>query len=275
LGNLSFLISPKTSALLKVDNSQNRVSLNALASLYSEAELQPGPRKEHLYRAGLQMIEQGFWNPGDRLPTDLEIVEALPLSLGTIQLVFRRLKEEGLITRNKRGGSYLADAHNIRRDYRFFAFLDDDGESLIPVSNHEFIIDSCDTPGPWQDFLGRDVKLLEISRIVSVRDEFRLYSKFYLAEDPFGSLRQMSKSELQNASLKNLLRLRFGHPTLKTQWQLQNCSVTDETAKKLQCNAGAAANQFDVLGFSHQKKPLFYHRYLSPMHSRVMKIDNQ
>ena len=48
----------------------------ALAEFYRQMTHEPGPKRAKLYRAMLKMIEQGFWNPGDRLPTDLAELRA-------------------------------------------------------------------------------------------------------------------------------------------------------------------------------------------------------
>jgi len=253
-------------------NDPAAINLCALRSIYESLEQTSGPKKQRLYQACLKMVEQGFWNPGDRLPTDIDLCENLPVSLGTVQIVFRRLKDECLIKRNKRGGSYLSNADQINRDYRFFAYLDDDGESVIPLKSEYFSIALVDERGSWSDFLNDSRQYLRITRVISVRDEFKLLSDFYLASSPFESLMSIPQQEICNASIKNLLQIRFNLPTLATEWRMRSLVIDDGWAKTLCEDAGTLGTQFDVYGYTLHEAPLFFHRFIAPCNKRVMKI---
>ena len=60
--------------------------------------------------------------PGDRIPTEISLTEALPLSLGTVQTVLRRLTEEGIIERRRGTGSKIADLSDKGRECLVFTF---------------------------------------------------------------------------------------------------------------------------------------------------------
>lgn len=246
--------------------------LDALRSIYEERESQPGSKKSRLYETCLTMIERSFWNPGDRLPTDLVLTENLPVSLGTVQSVFRRLRDENLIIRNKRQGSFVASAEKINRDYRFFAFLDDDGKTVIPVATDDLSIEAVENPGQCCDFLGRWPHYVRITRTVDVRGEFRLHSQFYLALPRFDLILDLPVAELTHASIKNVLQVRFGAPTLRTDWYMRFVTVADEQAKRLRIETGATVTQFTINGTTLRDEPLFVHRIVVPRNDRVMKI---
>ena len=56
------------------------IKLDAMKSIYQDLEATRESKKQRLYRTCLKMFEQSFWNPGERLPTDLVLAEQLPVS---------------------------------------------------------------------------------------------------------------------------------------------------------------------------------------------------
>ena len=254
------------------ETMSNDLRLEALRSIYDELGGQPGSKKSRLYETCLKMIERGFWNPGDRLPTDIVLTENLPVSLGTIQAVFRRLKDENLIIRNKRQGSFLASAEKINRDYWFFAFLDDDGEMIMAVTDEGLTVDVVEALGPWSDFLGKWPQYFRITRTINVHDEFRIHSEFYLASPRFRPILWIPPEELSHTSIKNVLQVRFGTPTLRAEWRMRFAALDLEQPERLRAEPGTPGVWFDVNGYTLRDEPLFFHKFLVPRNTREMKI---
>ena len=248
------------------------VELGAMRFIYQELRIERESKKQRLYRTCLKMLEQGFWNPGDRLPTDLVLAEQLPVSLGTVQTVFRRLKEENLIVRNKRGGTYVSSSEQINHDYQFFHYLKSDGKTSIPYKIEKIDMKVVNKKGPWTEFLDKSTKCIQISRSINFRDEFQLYSEFYLSYTRFKSLLEIQKDQLKEFSIKNLLHVRFGLPTLNTEWHFNSFPAKHTSAKKLKIKVGTMCSLFDVRGYSLDNQPLLFHRIIAPCNSCVMKI---
>ncbi|PPK46075.1 GntR family transcriptional regulator (histidine utilization repressor-like) [Trinickia symbiotica] len=55
-------------------------------------------------------IESGAWQPGDRIPSELDLVESLGVSRMTINRALRELTGEGWITRHSGVGTFVAEA---------------------------------------------------------------------------------------------------------------------------------------------------------------------
>ena len=248
------------------------VKLDAMKYIYEDLGAAGESKKQRLYRTCLKMFEQSFWNPGERLPTDLVLAEQLPVSLGTIQTVFRRLKDESLIVRNKRGGTYVSSSERINRDYQFFCYLGSDGKSSIPYTIEKIDMSVVNKKGPWNEFLDKSVKCIRISRTINFSDDFQLYSEFMLPYPRFKSLLRIQKQQLIEFSIKNLLHVRFGLPTLSSEWHFNSFTAKHTSAKKLKINVGTMCSLFDVRGYSLNKQPLFFHRIIAPCNSRVLKI---
>src|SRR6185437_7387658 len=55
-------------------------------------------------------IEAGTWRPGDRVPSELNLVDSLGVSRMTINRALRELTAEGWITRLSGVGTFVAEA---------------------------------------------------------------------------------------------------------------------------------------------------------------------
>ena len=248
------------------------VKLDAMKSIYQDFEATRESKKQRLYRTCLKMFEQSFWNPGERLPTDLALAEQLPVSLGTIQTVFRRLKDENLIVRNKRGGTYVSSSERINREYQFFDYLGIDGKSSLPYTIENLDIKTVKKKGPWIQFLESSPKCIRISRSINFHEKFHVHSEFYLNYLKFKSLLEVQKEQLIEVSIKNLLHVRFGLPTLSTEWHFNSFLANQTLANKLKVKANTMCSLFDVRGYSLNNQPLLFHRIIAPCNSYVLKI---
>jgi DNA-binding LacI/PurR family transcriptional regulator len=64
-------------------------------------------RSSDIYAELLNQVEQGFWNAGDKLPTERELAEHYKVSRPTISRVLNQLRDLGVIERVIGSGTYL------------------------------------------------------------------------------------------------------------------------------------------------------------------------
>jgi GntR family transcriptional regulator len=60
-------------------------------------------------------IRKGRLQPGDRLPSERELVERFKVSIGTVRAALVRLKSEGLVTSHQGRGVFVTDLATLRR----------------------------------------------------------------------------------------------------------------------------------------------------------------
>jgi len=248
------------------------IRFDALNSFYKEMEYHKGSKKEHLYQSCLKMIERGFWNPGDRLPTDIQLAENLPASLGTIQAVFRRLRDENFIVRIKKQGTFVSDSSSIDQDFKFFVFLGDDGESLLPISTKSVEMELRDGIGPWPTLFSEWPKHICITRLISINREFDVYSEFYLAWPQFKSVLDMPLDVFADTSFRNLLHTKFYVPTSKLEWSSRFVPAGSEKAALMSIGENDPVAVYDAKGYTLRDEPLYLHRLFVPPNGREMKI---
>ena len=243
-----------------------------LAEFYRQMANEPGPKRAKLYRAMLKMIEQGFWNPGDRLPTDLELTRHLPLSLATVQAGLNALAEQGLVSRTKRKGTFVASEDHLTRDYVFFQFLHADSGKQMLVDTVELEVSETSETGPWSELLGRREKYLQLSRIVRIGDEFSTLSDFYFADPKIWILLDFPPDSLKNIGIQQMIHLRFGLPSINRDWSVSFAQFDAATAAALGVEPGTTGQRFDVRVRTIGDAPLAFHRILVPPHRHTLHI---
>jgi len=256
----------------KSRRSAKALRSEALLSFYKEATSQPGPKRVRLHSAMLKMFEQGFWNPGDRLPTDVELTKELPLSVATVQASLNMLAEQGLITRAKRRGSFVASEEHLPRDYYYFQFLHPETGKRVTSEALEVDIAETDDHGPWATFLGERTKYLHISRIMNIGKSFRLHSDFYFADPKIWVLMDFPSETLKEVAIQQLIHVRLGLPALKRDWTVSSKTADPTTAARIGVDAGTVCQQFDVRVLTIGDVPLVYHRFIVPPNEHSLHI---
>lgn len=244
----------------------------ALAEFYRQMANEPGPKRAKLYRAMLKMIEQGFWNPGDRLPTDLELTRHLPLSLATVQAGLNALAEQGLVSRTKRKGTFIASEDHLTRDYVFFQFLHADTGKQMLIDAVELEVKETSEAGLWSDLLGKREKYLQLSRIVRVGDEFSARSDFYFGDPKIWILLDFPPESLKRIGIQQMIHLRFGMPSINRDWSVSFVAFDATTAAALGIEPGTTGQRFDVRVRTIGDAPLAFHRILVPPHRHTLHI---
>ncbi|MBS4075508.1 histidine utilization repressor [Ameyamaea chiangmaiensis] len=72
--------------------------------------VRPVARYEQVKRYITDRIADGVWHEGDRLPSEMDLVDALGVSRMTVNRALRELTGEGVITRAQGVGSFVAPA---------------------------------------------------------------------------------------------------------------------------------------------------------------------
>lgn len=220
----------------------------------------------------LKMIENGFWNPGDRLPTDLELTERLPLSLATVQAALQLLAEQEIVVRKKRNGTFIATEEHLSRDLIFFRFVDTDKDSHLFVEDRSPSVAETNEQGPWSDFLGVRDRYVLWSRSIEVGGEFMVRSEFYFSNPRLRVLVDLPPDSLKGIAVRPFLQVRFGLPTIRLNWESSFETFEDSLARELNVQAGQVGQRYDVELLTIGEEPLAYHRFWVPPNRYRMLI---
>ncbi len=256
----------------KTEHTARALRTDALLSFYNETATRSGPKRMRLHSAMLKMIEQGFWNPGDRLPTDVEFTNALPLSVATVQASLNMLAEQGLITRAKRRGSFVSPEEQLPRDYLYFQFLNAQTGKRITSEVLNIEVSETTDRGLWSLFLGDRPTYLHISRILKFGGTFSVSSDFYFADPRIRILMDFPPEALKDVAIQQLIHVRLGLPALKRDWTVSFRTIDALLANKINVDAGTMCQQFEVRVLTLGDVPLVYHRFIVPPNDHSLHI---
>ncbi len=217
-------------------------------------------------------IDSGELRAGDRLPGESELASYLPASLGTIQKALGHLAERGVIVRRHGAGTFVADLPNQLHDLWHFRFLDDDGQSLLPVFTRVTQISRVATGGAWTDFLGDEDHHLRIDREIDVNHEFKVASRIFLPGGRFDALAKTKSDSLDNVNIRAVLRERFDAPTSRVVEQVGAETMPDDICTLLNLAPGTTGMVVHILGYGFLDDPLSYQLVYTPPNTRRLEI---
>jgi DNA-binding GntR family transcriptional regulator len=83
-----------------------------------------GPKYLRVLDALTDAIHSGELEPGQRLPTESALCAQLSVSLGTVQKALGKLADSGLVVRNRRTGTFVADRSSQASEAWVYRFRD-------------------------------------------------------------------------------------------------------------------------------------------------------
>jgi GntR family transcriptional regulator, arabinose operon transcriptional repressor len=89
------------------------------------------PKYQQVYAALRRDIESGRWKPGERLPTEVDLVRTFQASRITVGRAVRDLQSAGLVQRRAGSGTYVAAAPPSAKGLSFGLLIPDLGETEI------------------------------------------------------------------------------------------------------------------------------------------------
>ena len=235
-----------------------------LLEIFAEQADEPGRKRDKLFNTVLKMIERGLWNPGDRLPTDAEFSQLLPLSVATVQAGLKMAAEQGVVVRKQKSGSFIASEENLPRDAVFFNFSRAGGSRHASVSFLTFDIEETDEPGPGKAFFGSSRPLLKITRVAKIAGEFLTMSNVYLADARLRLLLDLDPALLKDLAIRPLLQMRFGLPSVRFEWRLTVDQFPVEICARIRVPERTVGQVADVEVYTVNDEKLMFQRMWVP-----------
>lgn len=230
-----------------------------------------GEKGRSLHAGLLDMIERGFFRPGEKLPAERDLADFLSLSLGTVQNAMRGLASSGLVERRRGAGSFVATASDIGSTVWHFRFRSPDGEKLLPHYIEVVSVEETDEQGPWTSFL-QSSSAIRVRRKVDISHQFMTYSIVYLDALRFRPLLDLSPEFLSQKNLRIFLHERYNAPTLRAVHRFTHSEPPAEIASVIGSAPGEAALMVSALGFGYRETPISYQQIYVPQAEYELEI---
>src|SRR5690606_23850751 len=137
------------------------------------------------------------------------------LSVGTVQSAMRTLQSGGLIERSRRSGTFVSQTRDQGSTIWYFRFRTSDGSALLPWETSELSVEEIRDEGEWSRFLGTSSSYIKISRLISVGNEFPIWSDLYVEGQRFAALLDTPNAALASKNLRVYFHERFNAPTFR------------------------------------------------------------
>ena len=170
---------------------------------------QEGMRKYEILRATIMAaIQDGYWQIGIQLPTELELSKITPFSLGTVQKAIGSLTREGLLHRKRGLGTFVIPIEKRIGGPWIFRFTTPDGLNFYPMSTKVIkkkIITSDEAWSAWLTKGKASKKILQIDRLIYV-EQYVFYSKYFLDPAQFPIMMNTPIKNLDSANFVGLIQ---------------------------------------------------------------------
>ena len=239
------------------------------------AHAPPGlPKYARLREALVGAIRQGHWKPGDRLPTETELVRLTPYSLGTVQRALRALVDEGLVVRAQGSGSFVAESRAPIDAPLHLRFLGGPGEPrFLPLFPKVLRRARTSERGPWSDWLGqKGDDIVRVDRKLSVNGEFDLYNRFYFNADTFPHIGAKPIAALDGANLKQMLGATFGMPITSVRQRVSMTAFPTDATDALGLRRGTRGLLLESAASAGKATPIYYLESFIPDNPRKLDV---
>lgn len=229
-----------------------------------------GTKHARLSNCLRQAIENGVLKPGERLPTEVELVAATPFSLGTIQRAVRSLVEAGLVQRTPKRGTFVAHPHRRIDEPWHFRFLEADRKTLLPV--YPTVVSRLEIRqrGPWNDFING--RVLRIDRVVNVNDEFLAYSRFFLDGSKFPAFEKAPIDSLHGENFRMLLNRQIQEPIQRIHQRLSVGTPSPQISRAIEIEDGAICAIVEIAASGSADNFIYYQELTVPPSDRRLAL---
>lgn len=230
------------------------------------------PKYQRLAQALIEGIRRGRWAPGDRLPTEEGLVQATSYSLGTVQRALRELTDQRLVVRQQGLGSYVAGRSRELQDPWHCRFIADDGVTVLPISSQALARHEVSGEGPWSATLGSGPNLMCLTRVISVGDEFRIYSRFYGDSELLQPLWEMPMADLHGANFRQLIVSHCRLPIIDINRLVRLVSFDAEVAAHVDVAAGTGGLLLQASARAGRNTGVYYQEFFIPPTRRPLQF---
>lgn len=229
------------------------------------------PKHAQLSSSLLAAITDGTLKPGDKLPTETELVRITPFSLGTVQRAIRSLVSAGQVERKQRLGTFVSNERKPIHAPLHLRFLDDDGKSVLPAFPRVIARHRTSQRGPWSNLIGtKGGQAIRIDRLVNVNDEFLAYSRFFVDAARFPGLLRTPLRLLHGANFRVLLEQRFGVSVSHVSHKVWIRESTADIYRKIRVPAGTPCLCVEILACAGDGSDVYYQELTVPPSNRKL-----
>ncbi|HKS55855.1 MAG TPA: GntR family transcriptional regulator [Steroidobacteraceae bacterium] len=230
-----------------------------------------GPKYQRVLDALTEAIHSGELQPGARIPAESALCEQLSVSLGTVQKALGKLADNGLVVRNRRTGTFVADRSSQASEAWVFRFRDPrTGELQLPFVR-VLKVEQDSSRGPWRELLGGQA-CVRVDRLLWIENDPPAFTSVYVALEHGRTLLKVPIEELHGSSVHRRMVEQFNLPTLRVEHRIGCRKLSADACEWLRVARGSLGTVWDVHDFSIADRPILFQRLQLPPEHRPLEI---
>jgi len=230
------------------------------------------PLHLRLRKSIFDVLAEGYWSPGDKLPAERDMADDLGISLGTVQKTLLALAADGVLVRKHGHGTFVAGDATQSTRLIHFRFEGEDGTSIAPVYAEAIERRIVRERGAWSQFLTGSRSVIMITRRVSVADEFDCISDFYIDADDFSPLMDLPLEQLHKIIIREFIASNFNAPTINVAQSICCGSLPERICVLLKADKSSIGMTLTVRSWTHGDRPIAFQKIFIPAGARPLEI---
>lgn len=249
----------------------HEIAIDALIETVEDEPSASAPKYLRLVDAFSRCVMSGLFKPGDRVPAETALAEKLPYSVGTVQKALAKLAANGLVVRNRRTGTFIAERKPQVSEVFVYRYKDPaTGKFMMPFVR-TLAVEVDERVGPWRSAL--EVKrCVRVDRLVWFDQQPPAFSSVFFTYAHGKDYLDVPAEELNGSSLHRMLIERFNLPTLRMEHSIACRPLDDVACKHLLVPSGTMGTVWDIKDFTIRDVPLLFQRYQLPPGHRPVEI---
>ncbi len=233
------------------------------------------PKYARLRESFIAAIEDGFFKPGQKLPTEADLANITPFSLGTVQKAYRALVDDGVVIRRQGHGTFIAENRRRMDTPWHCRFVGDDVEKFLPVFPRVVLRRPIAEGGPWTNILGRNgAAILQIDRVIGIGGEFSVYSRYFANAERFHGLLKKTDQELERTNFKIILRREYNLPVTHVSQTARAVEFPDFICSAIDKPRNTVGLMLEIFASSGRNSPVYFQELYIPPTTRKLYISD-
>lgn len=206
-----------------------------------------------------QKIDDGTYQPDQKLPSENELAKQFDVSRVTIRRALQSLENEAMIYRCQGLGSFVSDERTPHQLVRLTDFHEDMTRAGLEASTSVVRFQTVHSP----EWILPILQLESESRVVQI-DRLRLGNGQAIAFDStwmpmmYGQL--LDPKELETRTIYHILEKQYDIPILRGSYTISADAASDTVALHLNVETGSPLLLMDRISCTLGEKPVYYQR---------------
>jgi GntR family transcriptional regulator len=245
--------------------------IEAIQARLAAAQSMGTPKYQVLRTAIVGAISSGDWTPGMRLPTEAELAQILPYSLGTIQKAYGELVKDRMVERTRGRGSFVAPLHRQMDEPWHCRFLAEDG-TILPIFPRLIGHEVAGKEPRWGQLFGQNEKIVRIDRAISINDEFVVVSRFFAPNAIVKPLLRLPRDKFETANFKTILLRELGMPISRI---VQTIATADRKIWQRVASGSRPNLVLEATAYAAEGKVAYFQEFYIPPNRRKLLFDSE